>query len=242
MENSAHIFNEIVENRRSVRIFDEEALYDESIVERSLQRTIQAPSSSNMQLWEFYRVLSSGKKKQLSEACFDQSTARTANELVVIVVRRDLWRKRQKFNLQEVGKFVEGRTEKHAKRAIDYYSKLIPFIYIHDFLGIAGRIKQLLSFGLGLFRTMHRQSTLADARIGAHKSAALAAMTFMYSIKSEGLDTCPMEGFDSWKVKKILGLGRKTEINMVISVGKRKPEGVYNPRWRVPYNEVVKTI
>ena len=35
-----------------------------------------------------------------------------------------------------------------------------------------------------------------------HKTCALAAQTFMLAMSNEGYDTCPMEGFDSRRVKK----------------------------------------
>jgi nitroreductase len=39
-------------------------------------------------------------------------------------------------------------------------------------------------------------------RIVAQKSAALAAQNFMISMAAVNYDTCPMEGFDSLRVKK----------------------------------------
>jgi nitroreductase len=62
----------------------------------------------------------------------------------------------------------------------------------------------------------------------------------MLSIASAGFHTCPMEGFDEKRVKKILGLPRGAEINMIISVGKGTEKGIWGPRFRVPYDEVVK--
>jgi nitroreductase len=46
------------------------------------------------------------------------------------------------------------------------------------------------------------------------KSAALAAQNFMISMAA--VITCPMEGFDSLRVKKILNLPAAAEINMII--------------------------
>jgi nitroreductase len=45
--------------------------------------------------------------------------------------------------------------------------------------------------------------------------AALAAQNFMISMAAVNYDTCPMEGFDSLRVKKILNLPA-AEINMII--------------------------
>jgi len=48
-----------------------------------------------------------------------------------------------------------------------------------------------------------------------------------------------MEGFDAVRVKKHLNLPSGAEINMIISVGKGTEEGVWGPRFRVPYEDVV---
>ena len=79
-------------------------------------------------------------------------------------------------------------------------------------------------------------------RIVAHKSAGLAAQTFMLSMADINYDTCPMEGFDSLRVKKALKLPRKVEINMIISCGIRMPEGVYGERFRIPFKEVYNKV
>jgi nitroreductase len=61
----------------------------------------------------------------------------------------------------------------------------------------------------------------------ANKSCALACENFMLGMSAHGFDTCPMEGYDSSRVKKILGLHSGDEVVMVISAGKRDQKGVY---------------
>ena len=61
---------------------------------------------------------------------------------------------------------------------------------------------------------------------------------FMISMAGFGYDTCPMEGFDSLKLKKLLKLNSKSEINMVIGCGIRLKEGVYGERFRIPFDDV----
>ena len=78
-----------------------------------------------------------------------------------------------------------------------------------------------------------------DVPIICHKSVALAAQTFMLSIKAEGYDSCPMEGLDSKRLKRYLKLPKQAEISMVIGVGKGLPEGVYGDRFRVPNEDVI---
>ena len=75
-----------------------------------------------------------------------------------------------------------------------------------------------------------------------HKTCALAAQTFMLAMANENYDTCPMEGFDSKRVKCILKLPYGAEINMVISCGIRTEQGVWGNRMRIPFDEVYQKI
>ena len=79
-------------------------------------------------------------------------------------------------------------------------------------------------------------------RVVVHKTCALAAQSFMLAMASEKYDTCPMEGFDGRKVKKILNLPSGAEINMIISCGIRSEKGVWGDRMRVPFNDVYHRI
>ena len=90
MQNEATVFDDIVQRRRSMRIFSADAPMDEGAVQRSLQRALLAPNSSNMQVWEFYRVSDPEKLQVLAKYCMGQRAATTARELVLVVVRRDL--------------------------------------------------------------------------------------------------------------------------------------------------------
>jgi len=229
--------DKIINNRRSVRKYDAEAEYDTNIVKECIRRATLAPNSSNMQLWEFYKVNNPKIKEKLAEYCMNQSAARTANELVVIVTRKDLWRKRAQFNLDEIKKQFTGKPTKQLKRATGYYSKMLPYLYF-DIFGIIGRVKAIISYVWGFFRPIYREVKASDVRVVAHKSAALAAQTFMLSMSAEGYDTCPMEGFDSLKVRKELNLPCGAEINMIIACGKRAEDGIYTERIRVPFEEV----
>ena len=60
-----------------------------------------------------------------------------------------------------------------------------------------------------------------DMRVTVNKSCALAAQTFMIAMANEGYDTCPLEGFDSRRMKKLLKLPHGAGINMVIPCGIR---------------------
>jgi len=238
--NQEKTVSEAIQYRRSVRVFKKEPL-DTAKVKECIRLASLAPTSSNLQLWEFYHVTSTGILEELSTACLDQNAAKTAQQMVVVVARKDLWKKRVQSNIdylkQQYGNKSEKEYTKRERFALDYYQKIIPTLYV-DFLGILGGIKFLVFQLIGMFKPIYRQARRSDMRIVAQKSAGLAAQNFMISMAAVNYDTCPMEGFDSLRVKKILNLPASAEINMILGCGIRDENGVYGPRFRVPLEEV----
>ena len=74
------------------------------------------------------------------------------------------------------------------------------------------------------------------------KTTALACQNFMMGLVAQGYDSCPMEGFDNKRVKKILSLNSHSHVVMVIGVGKQDPKGVYGERFRIEDDLVIKII
>ena len=232
---------EAIHYRRSVRLYKDEPIETEK-VKQCLENAVLAPTSSNLQLWQFYHVTNPDILKKLSHACMDQNAAKTAQQLVVVVANKSLWHKHAKANIDFLEKAfnkpdLSERLKKRKKMALSYYQKLIPFLYT-DFLGILGLFKYIAFQIVGLFRPVYRQTRKSDMRIVAHKSAALAAQNFMIRMAAIGYDTCPMEGSDTLRVKKILNIPFSAEVTMVIACGIREDFGVYGPRFRVPFEEV----
>jgi nitroreductase len=120
-----------------------------------------------------------------------------------------------------------------------YYGRIVPLLYGSEPTHLFSLSKKLAALVIGIFRPIAREVSQTDMRIVAHKSAALAAQTFMLSMKAEGYDTCPMEGMDSKRIKNALKLPAKAEISMVICMGKGIEKGIYGPRWRLPLTDVV---
>lgn len=235
------ITSDAIAYRRSVRLYKTEEI-DSEKVKQCLRNASIAPTSSNLQLWEFHHIKSKEKMAEISTACFNQSAAKSSQQMVAFVSRKDLWKNRAEANL----KFLNNQFDKpnlssqllrRKKQVNNYYKKIIPSIYT-DLFGILGLIKFVVFHIIGFFRPIYRQSRLSDMRIVAHKSTALAAQNFMISMAAIGYDTCPMEGFDSKRVKNILNLPSDAEITMIISCGIRDEKGVYGAQFRVPFEDV----
>lgn len=240
VETNEKTVSDAIKYRRSVRVYKTDSI-DEQKIKECIHLATLAPTSSNMQLWEFYHIISPEILKKLTTASFDQLAAKTAQQMVVVVVRKDLWRKRAQSNLaflkSQYGNKSKSEYSKREKFSMNYYQKIIPSIY-SDFFGILGIIKYFTFQIIGLFRPIYRQARQSDMRIVAHKSAGLAAENFMISMASIHYDTCPMEGFDSLMVKKALNLPSAAEINMIIACGIRDAEGIFAERFRIPFEEV----
>ncbi|GMN09002.1 nitroreductase family protein [Croceitalea sp. MTPC9] len=237
--------SQAINYRRSVRVYKEGSELDDEKVKQCIYNATLAATSSNLQLWEFYHIIEPEVLNKMTIACLGQNAAKYAKQLVVIVTRKDLWKKRAQANIEflksNLGDKPLSEYTKREKFALAYYQKLIPTLYF-DFLGIIGWLKYLAFQIVGLFKPIYRQVRNSDMRIVAHKSAGLAAQNFMVSMAAIGYDTCPMEGSDTLRIKKILGLPRGAEINMVISCGIRDEKGIYGPRFRIPFEEVYHKI
>ncbi len=240
-------FEDVLNFRRSVRNFSKDILPDVDKVKHCIELATLAPNSSNMQLWEFYHITDPEMLKLMGEACLSQSAVTTAPQVVVFVTRQDLHRKRAKQVIELTRNNIKRNSppEKQQKRIKIqelYYGKVMPFLYSR-FFGLLGIFRKVLTTSISLFRPMTTFVSESDVRAVAHKSCALAAQTFMIAMAAEGYDTCPLEGFDGRRVKKMLNLPLGAEVNMVIPCGIRNGnEGIWGDRLRIPFDEVYKHI
>lgn len=223
-ELDARAFYDVVDSRRSTRIYAADGIPDE-VIDRVVDAAQKAPNSSNLQCWELYRVASPQMKEKLVEACLGQPAAATAPELFVFVARPDLWRRNNAWTLEEFD-----RRGNMPDRAYQYFTKITRIAYTQ---GVFAWVKRLWFSLRGMTQATPREPIgWSDMRVWAHKSTALSAAHFMLAMRAEGFDTCPMEGMDSKRVKRLLNLPRRAEICMVVSAGRRTAKGVYGDRFR----------
>jgi nitroreductase len=229
-------FYAAVESRRTIRDFLPDPVPQETL-DRCLEAARLAPSSSNLQPWEFV-VIRDPKVRQLAiAACLDQVPAKTAPVLIALVTHRDTWRR----NRDEILRIFESRGPLRRSHE-SYYRKIIPMVYRTGPFGLLGPVKRTLCRIASLFKPTPNLMSRADIRVMAHKSTALAAATFMLAMRAEGFDTCPMEGFDPWRAKALLGLPRGAEVSMFLAAGKRSEKGVWWDRALMPRDWSIREI
>jgi len=230
-------FQKVIDSRRSVRIYEKEPL-PEKIIRQCLHNALLAPNSSNLQPWEIYHIVDPAIRQLMNKACLDQIAARTAATLFVAVARTNTWQQ----HAQEMVRLFESAGNV-PKAAIWYYKRLVPFVYNQGFLGTWGLVKRLLFFIRGLKTPVIREPvSKCHIKIWAVKSTALACENLMLSLRAYGYDSCPMEGYDSKMIKKILNLPKDAIVVMVISAGKRAVGGVYGPRIRFDESRFLKKV
>lgn len=235
-ETSIEEFRKIVESRRSVRRFTDEPVPD-AVVEDCLDLAMLAPNSSNLQPWEFYVVRDDAVKAKLAEACLGQNAATTAQVLIPIIARPDTWKQNSLRNLEY---WPEETMPKIIK---NYYSKIALFHYNPGPLGSLGLAKKALGLVVGLKQAIPRGPYgINEMKTWAVKSTALAAENMMLAFRAHGYDTCPMEGFDERRVRKILDLQSDAIVTMILGVGKRAEDGIYHRRYRFPREEFIHYI
>jgi len=233
-------FFELIEKRRSVRKFSNESIPDR-VIKKALKAGLLAANSSNLQPWEFYWVKNKNKKDSLIKACFSQNAAKTAQELVVAVSRIDTWQRNKELILKDYKE--KGTLLPIIER---YYNRLIPISFIHDRIGILGLVKKIISiviYFFGFFKPVPRGPIFKhDVFEIVTKTTALACQNFMMALVAQGYDSCPMEGFDHKRVKKILNLNSMSHVVMVLGIGKADPKGIYGERFRIDDDLVIKII
>lgn len=228
-------FDHIVRTRRSVRKFTGEAIPEE-VVRQCLEWGLLAPNSSNLQTWRFHWMRQGHPSMPaLAKACINQNAAKTASDIIFVTVRPGVWRRHARWNLehhplQPVPKIVQL-----------YYGKLAKIMYATGPFGVLAPLKWLLVTAVGLRTPMIREPlTPLGLRQWAVKSAALACENIMLGFRAHGYDTCPMEGYDKWRVRKVLSLPREEYIVMGIAAGPRAENGVYHAQYRMDAGEMIK--
>lgn len=222
----------LIESRRAVRRFTPEPVPD-AVIRDCLELAVLAPNSCNLQPWSFQIIRDTGLLARLHPVCMSQNAA-LAPLIIAVLARPDTWR-------QACRNVIDYWPEAEVPARIrSFYNKTAPFQYNQGPLGLLGLFKRQLVRLLGLRKPlMRRPNSKADMRLWAVKSTALAAQNLMLAFQSHGYATCPMEGFDEPRLRRVLDIPRQAIPIMLLAVGHQGEKGVYNPRLRFPLEQQV---
>lgn len=230
---SAEALRSLIEQRRSVRRFLDEPVPD-AVLRDCLELAVLAPNACNLQPWSFQVIRDPERRRKLAPVCLGQNAARTAPVLILVLARPDTWRESCAAILEQ---WPEPQVPEKVRR---FYERTAPFQYDQGVLGWRGLYKRVLYSLVGLRRALMRQpNSHREMRLWAVKSTALAAENLMLALQSHGYASCPMEGFDEVRLRKVLEIPRRAVPIMLLAAGRAADNGVYNPRLRFPLEQRV---
>ena len=221
----------VMHARRSVRTYLPERIAD-SVLNACFDLAILAPTSHNLECWQMIDVRDANRLAALRHLCLDQPAAMTAPHLIVVVARPDLWRRGRAMMLEHIQKEKADATLPAALREFLplfelKYKLQIPFLFADGPFHMLAPVKRFLMWCRAWFKPMMRGPFGRHAQaLWAVKTAALACENLMLALTAHGVDSCPMEGFDEPRVKRLLGLPRAAEIVMIIAAGRGATGGV----------------
>jgi nitroreductase len=104
---------------------------------------------------------------------------------------------------------------------------MVPLLFADGPLHVLAPAKAALLWAIGQFRPMMRGPFgRSEQQMWAIKTTALACENFMLALTAAGYDSCPLEGFDEPKVKRLFALPDEARVVMVIAAGRRGPHAL----------------
>jgi nitroreductase len=237
MEVTMHPTLKAICQRRAIREFDPVEI-SPLLRNELLEAARLAPSSFNSQPYRLFWVSSCDSLRSVAKFCFSQPAAQTASALLVAVADIGAWRSTTLDQLAWM-RTSGFPTEKIAE--FERKSKLAKWFFIQGWCNIFGALKWLVFSVINLFKIVGTPpATRGGLFKWATKSTSLACENLMIAAESLGLNTCPMEGFDSRRLSRFLHLSsRDHDIVMVIAIGKKSSRHIDQPQWRRPLESTV---
>ncbi|PXF30934.1 NADH-ubiquinone oxidoreductase subunit 3 [Pokkaliibacter plantistimulans] len=222
--------------RRVIRDFSPTPIPEQD-VRALLTEAALAPSSGNLQPYQFHWLRDPSIKARVAQACNGQKAAMTAAELIVVVASPELGRQTALAQLEHIdtSDTLEQKFRDYHRAQIGKFQKILGLggsVWWWPLVFIAGWLRPSLS----LLPVGH-----IGSRHWAARNATFAAQTLMLGAAAKGIDSCPMEGFSAPQVAKILGLPRGSVVPLVIALGYRADSARIEQRWRREEGDVVIT-
>lgn len=204
-------FKEIVLKRRAVNFFDPDRDVPEDLLRVVVEEAAKAPSGFNLQPWKLLVLRDQKIKQQVRAVAWDQAKITEAPVVLAVLADRAGW-KAGNATFEKV--FEDSvRVGRFTADQHDTFAETTKNLYGSDG-------EHELAFAV--------------------KNTAFFAMSLMYAASNHGLQTHPMDGFDSDGVKKVLHVPDNYWIPLLLAVGYLKPGIEIRPqRWRKSYEEIV---
>lgn len=198
---------EAIKQRRAARALSSDRI-SEAILQEILELGIQAPSGFNLQPWRFIVVTEQENKDKLKACASNQRQVSEAPVVLICCGDRRVIEMEYITSVIHLGEEISIMTDNYA----NYMRSSIPEFFANH----------------PSFETM-------EAWTNRHVMLAVGYMTIV--AKSFGIDSCPMEGFNSAQVKEAFQIPDEVDICCLLALGYAKePFKQYGGRF--PINQV----
>ncbi len=205
---------EAIRSRSSARQFSSRKV-DERLLFELLDLSNRAPSGYNLQPWEFVIVRDEELRGLLSHVAFQQRQVKEAPVTVVFVADPLAWKTTYPRILSDsvAAGLIADDYALISQKNVNQHFRLGPF-------GLYGLLKKMSEPLRRLRRPTARHLGTSDETIAyVNAQCMLAAATFMLAAQSVGLHTCPMEGFDPERIKRLLAIPMHMSVPIIIPLG-----------------------
>jgi len=201
-------FLEAMNFRHACKIFDENKKISKETLTNILEVGRLSPSSFGMEPWKFLVVQSQELKEKLRPSCWDQVQITSCSDLIVFVTKN---------KLVEPGSPYVGEQLRR---------KELPQEMFDAYMNIYGSFLGAKAEGNPNFY-----------KDWAAKQVYIAVGNMMTYAATEGIDSCPIEGFDQKEVEKTLGIdGEDESVAVIVAFGSRVNE--QSGKVRLPLEKV----
>lgn len=226
---SLDAFATLANQRRATRHF-QATLPDRKVVERLLRIAQWAPSGFNLQPTRFVVVEDRSLRPALRRACMDQAQVDEAPFVVIFAGDRRAYENHFDSILSQE-RAAGTITESYAA----HLRRIVPLMFSQGPAGLGWLWKAVLIPLVRRFRPVPEMIAV-HKRFWIAKQVMLSAMNFMLAAQAAGLNTSPMEGFDTGRLRKVLRLPRSLEPIVVVALGYGDP--VLTTKTRLPLEHV----
>lgn len=206
-----------------------------SIVRELLDLCHFAPCSFNLQPWHFIIVRDDAIKKVLYHITLQQKSVLDAPLTVCFAANPYAWRDEYSKLLEICLKegTISSELVSNYRKAVNQFFSIGPF-------GLGGLLKKFLTPLQKIKYPMPRTPCSAqDLRSYVAKQTMLAAAYFMLAAQGAGFDTVSLQGFDEFRLKRLLLIPSYFTVPILIPFG-YPLEGVDEPRIvRLPLEDKV---
>ena len=226
--------SEAIRARRAERNFGPAELESE-VLRAILDDARRAPSGHNLQPTQFV-VVRGEQRAALARAALDQRQVAEAPVTVVIVADP---RPDRSHGERVLAMDREAGAIDDAYR--DSIARIVALTFRRGPLGLLGLAKGVLTACGTYLRPIPRFPAFSP-REWAIKQALLAAGHLLLSATAHGVASCPMEGFDERRVRRLVGVPRSWPVPLIIPLGYPQDEDrddTAPSRTRLPLDDLV---